>query len=232
MASFVGLPLVLEQSLGVDRGSHWKVYLPVLVLSILGMLPLMVLAERMGRLRLALGLGISGLALSQLLAAGYLGFGVFCVGLWLYFLTFNYLEAALPSLVSKAVYAGGKGTALGLYATFQFLGAFAGGLSGGLALQAVGSWGVLVLCAGIALLWLPVALSMRTPGNLTNHLLRLPRDEEAAEALLARMGAAPGVVDMLVMREEATAYLKVDADRFDPGLLAGANRGAPRPEVG
>lgn len=225
MASFVGLPLVLEQTLGVDRGNHWKIYLPVLVLSVLGMLPLMVLAERMGRLRLALGLGIGGLALSQLLAAGSLGFAAFCLGLWLYFLTFNYLEAALPSLVSKAVYAGGKGTALGVYTTFQFLGAFAGGVCGGLALQATGTWGVLALCAVIALLWLPVALSMRAPGNLTNHLLRLPRDQQAAEALLARLGTASGVVDMLVMRDEATAYLKVDADRFDSGLLEQAADG-------
>ncbi len=222
MAAFVGLPLVLEQSLGVGRDQHWKIYLPVLVASVLGMVPFMLLSERQGRLKLALGLGICCLALSQLLAMGSLGLTVFCLGLWLYFTAFNYLEAALPSLVSKAVYAGGKGTALGVYATFQFLGAFVGGTAGGLALQLGGTDAVLVLCAVVALLWLPLALGMQTPGNLANHLVRLPADPRAADAVLERLRTAPGVADMLVMREEDTVYLKVNAELFDSNMLADA----------
>lgn len=229
MAAFVGLPLVLEQSLDVGRDHHWKVYLPVLVASVLGMFPLIVLADRLGKLKLALGLGISALALSQLLATGEWGLTAFCLGLWLYFTAFNYLEAALPSLVSKSVYAGGKGTALGVYATFQFLGAFFGGTAGGLALQWGGTSAVLALCALVALLWLPLALGMRDPGNLANHLVRLPEDPGAAEALLERLRGAPGVADMLVMRDEATAYLKVHADAFDSELLAAG--ASPLPET-
>ena len=52
-ASFLLVPGLLEQSFGVDREQHWKVYLPVLLLSLAGMVPLMVLAERGGRLRMA-----------------------------------------------------------------------------------------------------------------------------------------------------------------------------------
>ena len=48
-ASFLLVPGLLEQSFGVDREQHWKVYLPVLLLSLAGMVPLMVLAERGGR---------------------------------------------------------------------------------------------------------------------------------------------------------------------------------------
>jgi hypothetical protein len=106
-----------------------------------------------------------------------------------------------------------------VYTTFQFLGAFAGGACGGLALEAGGIAAVLALCALIALLWLPIALGMRPPANLANHLVRLPVDEDQAEAVLARLRGAPGVADMLVMREEATVYLKVDTATFDMGLL-------------
>ncbi len=215
MAAFIALPLVLEQDLGVLREAHWKVYLPIVVLSIVGMVPLIVLADRMGRLRLALGIGVGGLALSQWLASGTHGFAVFCVGLWLYFLTFNYLEAALPSLVSKSVYAGGKGTALGVYATFQFLGAFAGGASGGLAMQLGGVPAVLGTCFVAALIWLPLAVTTRAPKNLVNRTLRLPADPAAADALVASLPNMPGVEDMLLMREEATVYLKVDETLFD-----------------
>jgi MFS family permease len=220
MASFVGVPLVLEQELGVNRDGHWKIYLPAMVLSLVGMALLIMLAERGGRLRLALGLGIFGLAGSQLLAGGGFGFWAFCFGLWVYFTAFNYLEAALPSLVSKAVYAGGKGTALGVYATFQFLGAFAGGAAGGLALAWGGVPAVLGLCAAIALLWLPFALGMSPPQELVNRVVRLPADDVEARALLDRIRNAEGVVDMLVMEEECTVYLKVHADRFDDVVIS------------
>ncbi|MEE4661705.1 MAG: MFS transporter [Halieaceae bacterium] len=219
MAAFVALPLVLEQELGVAREAHWKIYLPVVVLSVIGMIPLIILGDRSGKLRLALGLGVSGLAISQLLASGALGFAVFCLGLWLYFTTFNYLESALPSLVSKTVYAGGKGTALGIYATFQFLGAFVGGAAGGLAMEIGGVGAVLSTCTAVALLWLPLALSTQPPRELANRMLRLPDDPGQAEQLLKRLPGMEGVADMLLIPEDATVYLKVDENRFDASIL-------------
>ena len=228
MASFVALPLVLEQQLGVSRTTHWKIYLPVMALSLVGMALLMAknfyVADR-GRLRLALGIGVTGLAAAQLLASGSFGMVGFWLGLWLYFTAFNYLEAALPSLVSKAVYAGGKGTALGVYATFQFLGAFFGGGTGGLALELGGVPAVLALCAAVALLWFPVAVSTRPPRDLSNLLIRLPGDAGEARAMLEGLRGAKGVADMLVMEEEGTVYLKVDAGHFDTSKVEQVIRG-------
>ncbi|MEM8943408.1 MAG: MFS transporter, partial [Pseudomonadota bacterium] len=75
----------------------------------------------------------------------------------------NYLEAVLPSLVSKAVFAHGKGTALGIYATCQFLGAFVGGGLGGFLLQENGVNGLLVLVVGAAVLWLMLLPGLAEP---------------------------------------------------------------------
>ena len=87
------------------RGWHiggGQVYLPALVLSIAGMVPLMIVAERGGRPRQAFVAGI-GLMLP---AVAILGFSAgplpLYLGLWLFFVGFNYLEATLPSLVSTA----------------------------------------------------------------------------------------------------------------------------------
>ncbi|WP_428835320.1 hypothetical protein [Pseudomonas peli] len=44
------------------------------------------------------------------------------IGTVVFFTAFNLLEASLPSLVSKVSPAGGKGTAMGVYSTSQFLG--------------------------------------------------------------------------------------------------------------
>jgi predicted MFS family arabinose efflux permease len=57
-------------------------------------------------------------------------------------------------MVSKAVFAHGKGTALGIYATCQFLGAFVGGSSGGLVYAAGGLNGLLWLIGLAGALWL------------------------------------------------------------------------------
>ena len=219
MASFLGLPLVLESELGIDRDIHWQVYLPTVAVSVIGMVLLITLADRLGRLRLALGLSVVALAASQLLTQGDYSLWVFIGGLCLFFTAFNYLEAALPSLISKTVYAGGKGTALGVYASFQFLGAFAGGAAGGVAMAWGGVEAVFTLCALVALAWLPFALGLSVPRNLDNRTVRLPAGEAEARALLERLGAADGVADMLVMSDEDTVYLKVDSERFDESLL-------------
>ena len=80
--------------------------------------------------------------------------------LWLFFTGFNYLEATLPSLVSKTAFQGGKGTALGVYSTCQFLGAFAGGAAGGWIMQHASVMVLFTVCAVLAVLWLWVAAPM------------------------------------------------------------------------
>jgi MFS family permease len=162
-ASFLLVPQALEQVLGVVRSHHWQVYLPVLVLSLLGIVPLMRLAEYHGRIALVLPgsillllVSMAGLSLVTSAPAYYLS-------LWLFFVMVNYLEATLPSLVSKTVFAGGKGTAMGIFSTSQFLGIFAGGSLGGWVLQSTGVMGLLLLCLVPGILWLLAAWPGKLP---------------------------------------------------------------------
>jgi len=158
-ASFLVVPGALEQLAGVDRAHHWQIYLPVLALSVVGMVPLMRMAERGGRPREMFLTGI-GLLLLSLLVLGVAGGPMsLYFGLWLFFVGFNYLEATLPSLVSKTVFSGGKGTALGIYSTSQFLGIFAGGAGGGWVVQHFGKAGLTGLCLSLAGCWLVLMLS-------------------------------------------------------------------------
>ena len=87
------------------------------------------------------------------------------LGLWLFFVGFNYLEATLPSLVSKAVFPGGKGTALGVFSTCQFLGAFAGGAAGGWLMQAFGTQALFLACLALGALWWLLSLPGFSMGN-------------------------------------------------------------------
>ena len=69
----------------------------------------------------------------------------------LFFIGFNLLEATLPSLLSKIAPAGGKGTAMGIYSTSQFIGAALGGVLGGAVFGAYGLGGVFACCGLLAL---------------------------------------------------------------------------------
>lgn len=154
MASFLVVPGLLERIAGVPREQHWYIYLPVMVLSIAGMVPMLVASERGGKQREMFLLGIC-LLLAALLAIAFAG-GSWALyfGVLLFFIAFNYMEAALPSLVSKLVFPGGKGTALGVYSTCQFFGAFAGGAIGGWLLQHYGKDASMGLSVVMLLLWL------------------------------------------------------------------------------
>jgi predicted MFS family arabinose efflux permease len=163
-ASFLVVPGLLEQSLGIHRGEHWMVYLPVLLLSLLGMIPLMILAERGGRLRLAFLLAI-GAVIAAVAALDILSVSpAVYVALWLFFVGFNYLEATLPSLLSKSVAADNKGAAMGVYSTCQFLGAFAGGAGGGWLLQHAGVAMLVGACLLLAVGWW--LLVLRAPASV------------------------------------------------------------------
>jgi MFS family permease len=170
-ASFLVVPALIEGSLQVPREAHWRVYLPVLLLSLLTMYPLLRLSEREGRPVAALRIGVllmqASLAVLFLASQHVLLYLALCG----FFAAVNFLEATLPSMVSKAVFAHGKGTALGVYATCQFLGAFAGGIGGGLVFQHSGLDGLLWLVLIVTLAWLVLirhlALSAEAePANL------------------------------------------------------------------
>lgn len=163
-AVFVAAPFALEQTLGLPGEQHWKVYLPMLLLSILPVFPLVRWAEARGQARPVL-LGSIGLLSVSLALAGLLhGSSLGLVGaLLLYFIAFNYLEGSLPSMISRMAPPEQKGAALGVYATAQVLG---GGLGGPLAGLVLGLWGVsgvLCLAAALPLLWLTFAVKLAPP---------------------------------------------------------------------
>ena len=83
--------------------------------------------------------------------------------MWLFFVGFNYLEATLPSVVSKTVSADAKGTAMGVYSTCQFLGAFAGGAGGGWLLHKLGEPALIGVCLLLVAAWWIVVLQARRP---------------------------------------------------------------------
>ena len=137
-------------------------------------------------------------------------------------MAFNLLEASLPSLVSKESPAAAKGTAMGVYSTSQFFGAFLGGAVGGILLEQLGLQGVLWFMVGALLIWLAVALTMSTPGHTTSFVVQLqPVVYSQFDEIDDTLRSIPGVQDVVILEEAETAYLKVDRQTFDELSLAG-----------
>ncbi len=221
-ASFLAMPLVLTQSLNLAPAHDWIVYLPVLMVSIALMVPIVIVAERGGRMKEVFLATVALLAVSQLMLI-YNGNEPIVVvsALVAFFTGFNVMEASLPSLVSKIAPTDAKGTAMGIYTSSQFLGIFAGGVGGGLAAAAGGSRGVFMLTLVAVLVWLAIASTMRRPIQCSSYLARINKAGFAVTPELAnRLRQAPGVLDAVIAPEESVAYLKIDRSRFDESEIA------------
>ncbi len=221
-ATFVLFPLVLRDDLSLPVSRHWEVYLPVFVISILVMLPMIITAEKKAKMKVMYLTGIALVLMAELGMGELSGFWPMFAMLVLFFGGFNFLEASMPSLVAKISPADRKGTAMGLFSTAQFLGAFAGGTFGG-TLLALGTpqQGFLVL-AGLPLLWLLVAAFMPDPKPVSTRLVSLTGwSEEAMRLFEESARRLPGVREVAVFPEESVAYLKVEKDGYDEdGLKA------------
>ncbi|HAQ24722.1 MAG TPA: MFS transporter [Pseudomonas sp.] len=220
MASFVALPLALVEEAALPKDEHWWVYLTALLVGFLGMVPFIIYGEKKRQMRRVL-LGAVGVLLLCELFFWQFGHGLWAlvVGMVIFFTAFNLLEASLPSLISKVAPAGGKGTAMGVYSTSQFLGAGLGGILGGWLYQLGGLEVVFAGCAGLGALWLLIVWSMREPPYVTS--LRLPLSESALSnpELTSQLLAVTGVSDAIVLAEEGAAYVKVDTQQLDRAAL-------------
>lgn len=161
VAMFMVVPAMLADA-GMPLDQHWKVYLPVVLISFVLMLGPMMAAERYGRVRPVLLASVALMTVVQLLFAAVQGLWPIVGVLLLFFVAFNVLEAMQPSLVSRYA-AAGRGAALGVYNTTQAMGLFLGGVVGGWLLKHEGRSAVFLGCAAVLVLWLIIAWSMKAP---------------------------------------------------------------------
>ena len=150
---FVVLPGMLVSQFGFELEYHWRIYVPSMLGSVILVFPL--LRRMAARKQESSALPLAFLTLGGALGLMSLGGSLAAMVLFAltFFLAFNLLEAAMPSLVSKLTGTSGRGRKMGLYTTFQFLGAFAGGLGGGWLLGYGGDVVTLSVAGSICAVW-------------------------------------------------------------------------------
>lgn len=216
MASFIALPLTLVEQGGLPKEEHWWVYLVALFIGFFAMLPFIIYGEKQRQMKRVFLGAIGVLLLSELFFWWFAhSLSLLVVGTVVFFTAFNLLEATLPSLISKVAPAGAKGTAMGVYSTSQFLGAALGGMLGGWLFGLGGASVVFAGCAALAALWLFFAANMQEPPYVTS--VRLPVSPAAMQETqwLTALSSQAGVMDAVLVAEEAAVYVKFDTQVID-----------------
>lgn len=216
-AIFVVVPLMLRDQYQIVPAQHWKVYLTVMVASLVLLVPTIIISEKLKKTKLAFSFAIFICAVGLLVMAWFSqSFNVFFVSMVMFFWGFNFLEASMPSLVSKLSNPLNKGMSMGVFSSSQFLGAFTGGVTAGFLLQNFDQNAVFLFAFIMFLIWFLVAFSMQAPKDFmsyTAHLgeLEASQREQVANALLA----FPGVTEATVIADEGIAYLRVNKGTFE-----------------
>jgi predicted MFS family arabinose efflux permease len=221
IAFFIVVPGLLQNRIGLPSSSHWWVYLSVMATAFFAMVPFIIVGEKKRVMKPVLCGAITLLVLACVLLEQFATTLIAAWGaLFFFFMAFNLLEACLPSLISKESPAAAKGTAMGVYSTSQFMGAFVGGAVGGILLESVGTVAVFALMVVVLLIWLGFALTMSPPSHAASFVVPLVNVEEADMSTVDRtLRGIPGVEDVVIIADRATAYLKVDRQQFDAEIL-------------
>lgn len=162
MAMFVVVPVAIVDAVGLPVNEHWKVYLPVVIVSFVLMVPPIIVAEKKGKMKQIFLTSIAIMALVQLGMMIWLYQSTLLVALLLgFFIAFNVLEATLPSMVSRVAPPAAKGMALGIYNTTQAFGLFAGGAVGGWLSKTYDYHAVFAMGVALVVAWFIIAKPMK-----------------------------------------------------------------------
>lgn len=215
-ACFVTLPKQFVAS-GLALEDHWQLYLPALLGSFFLMVPFMIIGIKKQKEKQMFSSAVLLLALTLLLL-WVLPTSLFSLILLvvLFFTAFNYLEATMPSILSRLAPAGKKGSVMGIFSSSQFMGAFVGGLLGGVIASQFGEQTIFLVMACFALLWFIAVAGLKPLKKSKSYSFSTTiSDDEQAEKIAEELINLPGVIEATLVQSEAVAYLKVDDKQVD-----------------
>lgn len=155
---FVVIPNILTHVHGVLLSQQWNFYIIVVPLALILAFIFVWLAQGSKNFSWTFPIFVSLTMISLwLLSIYYLNYTGLVLLLLIYFFAFGTLEALQPSMVSKISSVKVRGTAMGIYHSFQSLGIFIGGFSSSIIYNYFGIQSVFLFNAALCALWLSVA---------------------------------------------------------------------------
>lgn len=220
-ALFLVIPFILSRELLLASWQQVSLYLAVLLIAFMIAVPLIIFSEKKRQLRGAFLASIAVVIMSVAALMGTQHAAILTsLLLLLFFTAFTLIEATLPSWVSKISPIQQKGTAMGLFSSFQYGGIFLGGSLGGWVMSAFGITGVLSFCVIVGLLWLIVAMYLKQPPYLSTAVLSMHPDlfthTTVTKTALLKIN---GIKEAMISKAEQLVYLKIDRQLIDEPKL-------------
>ena len=215
--AFMVIPIVMTKTYAWELSELWMLYIPAMIAGILAMGPAAMLAQKRGKYKEVMILGIIFFALS------YAAFGnsdsqtLFIAAVVLFFIGFNMHEPIMQSLTTKYIKVHERGKVLGLFNSFGYLGTFLGGLIGGIYLKEVdGTFHqslsdiatvLVVLCA----IWLVIMTTLPNPHKQKNIYLDL---KELDESKFNALDELTGIEEWYINNTENILIIKYEEDKI------------------
>lgn len=171
--AFLIIPIILTKTYSWQMKELWYVYLPSMIFGLLAMAPAAIFAEKKGKFREVLSLGIVFFILSYLIIAFSSDSKIFVVGVVLFFIGFNMHEPIMQSLTSRFAKVHQRGAVLGAFNSFGYLGTFIGGILGGFILDNVELSTFALIIVAICILWVILIITMPNPSKTRYLYLNL-----------------------------------------------------------
>lgn len=216
--AFMIIPLELTQKFGWAKNELWQVYIPALFFGFIFMTLAAILGEKYNKIRQIFIASIFVNTVAFLLFGLATSSTVFVVAAILFFIGFNMLEPLLQSTVSKYAKASQRGSALGVFTTFQYLGVFLGGAIGGAILHYMDLKSLSLVLTFISFLWLLYMLKMKNPIKASFLYLDIPMLDENR---IAGLREIVGIVDTYVNKTENVLVIKYEKELLNDEYLKG-----------
>ena len=152
-SGFIVMPLLIMKNQIVSMADNWQLYLPAVLFSFIGMVPLIIISEKFKKTKYILLLSILLLIISQIVFfISDLNFSAFLITLTIFFVAFNSIEA-IPLFIFSFEPTFHGCLAMGIFSTSQFLGTFIGGAIGGLIYDIYDLNSVFLFTIFVAIIW-------------------------------------------------------------------------------
>lgn len=161
--AFFIIPIILVNNLGFDKSQIYKIYITAMIFGLVAMGLSGALGEKRGLAKEILLSGIAFFIASYALFATENSLSIFVIAVILFFIGFNMHEPIMQSLASKFAKSHQKGSALGVFNSFGFLGSFVGGVFGGIALKEIGLFYLALVVVVLAVIWFVLLLNLTNP---------------------------------------------------------------------
>ncbi|MFV7789908.1 MFS transporter [Aliarcobacter lanthieri] len=171
--AFLVIPIILTKTYGWQKSELWYVYVPAMIFGLLSMAPAAIIAEKKGKFREILAIGILLFIISYLVIGFSSSAFVFAIGVVIFFIGFNMHEPIMQSLTSRFAKVHQRGSVLGVFNSFGYLGTFVGGLLGGIMLDNIDLSTFSIVIAVICILWAILILTMPNPSKTKSLYLSL-----------------------------------------------------------